>query len=63
MATIVDKKKIMGLQLLNNSVLNKGTAFTNEEREELDLEGFLPIGIDSEEQQVQRPGVQGPWAN
>ena len=54
MATIIDKKKIMGLKLLNNSVLNKGTAFTNEEREELDLEGFLPIGIDSEEQQVQR---------
>ena len=54
MATIIDKKKIMGLQLLNHSILNKGTAFSNEEREELELEGFLPIGIDSEEQQVQR---------
>lgn len=29
-----------GIELLNNPFLNKGTAFTNEERKQLGLEGY-----------------------
>jgi malate dehydrogenase (oxaloacetate-decarboxylating)(NADP+) len=46
--------KQSGLTLLNNSLLNKGTAFTQAEREAYGLEGFLPINIESEESQVTR---------
>lgn len=43
-----------GLPLLHNSILNKGTAFTKEEREAFNLAGYLPIGIDNQESQLQR---------
>lgn len=43
-----------GLNLLNNSLLNKGTAFNAEEREKYKLEGYLPVGIDTIETQVER---------
>lgn len=38
--------KQRGLDVLNNSILNKGTAFSKEERQSLGLEGYLPVGID-----------------
>ncbi len=34
-----------GIELLNNPFLNKGTAFTNEERKQLGLEGLLPANV------------------
>ena len=34
--------------------MNKGTAFTEEERAQYGLEGFLPVGIDNEEAQILR---------
>jgi malate dehydrogenase (oxaloacetate-decarboxylating)(NADP+) len=43
-----------GHQLINDPALNKGTAFSAEERIALGLEGLLPPGINSMEQQVQR---------
>jgi hypothetical protein len=33
-----------GMDLLHNPALNKGTAFTEEEREALNLRGLLPGG-------------------
>ncbi|CDR28472.1 malolactic enzyme [Staphylococcus schweitzeri] len=43
-----------GIELLNNPFLNKGTAFTNEERKQLGLEGLLPANVRTiEEQTVQ----------
>jgi malate dehydrogenase (oxaloacetate-decarboxylating)(NADP+) len=43
-----------GLELLNDPVLNKGTAFTLEERRRLGLEGLLPPSTDSLDRQVER---------
>ncbi len=43
-----------GHQLINDPALNKGTAFSAEERIALGLEGLLPPGINSMEQQVER---------
>lgn len=43
-----------GLEMLQDSFLNKGTAFTEEERAQYGLEGFLPVGIDNEEIQILR---------
>src|ERR1700757_4463948 len=43
-----------GLALLNDPVLNKGTAFTPEERKRLGLEGLLPASTDSLDRQVER---------
>ena len=45
---------IKGAELLSNSRLNKGTAFSYEERDELGLEGYLPLGMESEDAQVER---------
>ena len=45
---------IRGLQLLHDPLLNKSTAFTETEREELDLIGLLPAGVDTEDNQVRR---------
>lgn len=50
----IAKMKEHGYELLKNSLLNKGTAFTEQERKEYGLEGYLPIGIDNEEVQLQR---------
>jgi hypothetical protein len=33
------------MELLNNQMLNKGTAFTNEERARLGLHGLLPSQV------------------
>jgi malate dehydrogenase (oxaloacetate-decarboxylating)(NADP+) len=43
-----------GLALLRDPLLNKGTAFTEEEREALGLRGFLPAAVLSIEAQVER---------
>ena len=43
-----------GMQLLQDPVLNKGTAFTDAERDALDIRGLLPPHVSSQEQQVAR---------
>ena len=43
-----------GLEILNNPWLNKGTAFTPEERNSLGLRGLLPPFVADMEEQVQR---------
>lgn len=43
-----------GLDILKNPRLNKGTAFTKEEREELGLVGLLPPYVSTMDQQVRR---------
>ena len=43
-----------GRDILNNPRLNKGTAFTDQEREALGLQGLLPDGVASPEAQVLR---------
>ena len=40
--------------ILNNPLLNKGTAFTDEERSELGLHGLLPFHCSSMDEQVSR---------
>jgi malate dehydrogenase (oxaloacetate-decarboxylating)(NADP+) len=45
---------LRGAALLNDSVLNKGTAFSPEERERLGLEGLLPPSTDTLDRQVER---------
>ncbi|HEX4409758.1 MAG TPA: NAD-dependent malic enzyme, partial [Xanthobacteraceae bacterium] len=43
-----------GLALLRDPLLNRGTAFTEAERDELGLRGFLPAHVLSMEEQVAR---------
>lgn len=43
-----------GIQLINDSMLNKNTAFTEEERIALGLRGLLPPRVNTMEQQVMR---------
>ena len=43
-----------GLAVLNDPVLNKGTAFTQDERRRLGLEGLLPPSTDTLDRQVER---------
>jgi malate dehydrogenase (oxaloacetate-decarboxylating)(NADP+) len=43
-----------GVPLLNDPTLNKGTAFTEEERDTLKLRGLLPPRILTQEQQVEK---------
>ncbi|CAM3770531.1 NAD-dependent malic enzyme [Parendozoicomonas haliclonae] len=45
---------LTGRMLLENSLLNKGTAFTMEERSELDLHGLLPPNVETLEEQCRR---------
>ena len=45
---------LSGYELLNNPVLNKGTSFTEEEREEFDLHGLLPPHVAELDYQVMR---------
>jgi malate dehydrogenase (oxaloacetate-decarboxylating) len=53
-ATAVVETALSGYELLNNPVLNKGTAFTDEEREEFDLHGLLPPHVAELDYQVMR---------
>src|SRR2546422_9836912 len=50
--------KARGLAVLNSPLLNKGTAFTAEEREALGLRGLLPPDISTLETQVKRAYIQ-----
>lgn len=43
-----------GIALLNDPVLNKGTAFSSEERRQHGLEGFLPPSVENIDRQVER---------
>jgi malate dehydrogenase (oxaloacetate-decarboxylating) len=52
------KTKARGLDVLNSPQLNKGTAFTAEERMELDLDGLLPPDIGTLASQVKRAYIQ-----
>lgn len=45
---------LRGNAILESSLLNKGTAFTLEERAELGLEGLLPFHVSTLKQQVER---------
>src|SRR5512139_1290037 len=44
----------LGADLIHDPFLNKGTAFTDEERDALGLRGLLPPGVQSMETQVKR---------
>ncbi len=46
--------KIFGFTLLNHPRLNKGTAFTEEERDAFDLHGLLPPHVGTLEEQIAR---------
>lgn len=50
--------KARGLAVLNSPLLNKGTAFTAEERKTLGLTGLLPPDISTLEAQVKRAYIQ-----
>src|SRR5262245_15557819 len=45
---------LSGYELLNDPLLNKGTAFTEAERDEFDLHGLLPPHVSQLDYQVQR---------
>jgi malate dehydrogenase (oxaloacetate-decarboxylating) len=51
---IIRTVHLRGMELLNNPALNKGTAFTEDERESFGLNGLLPPVIESLEDQVGR---------
>jgi malate dehydrogenase (oxaloacetate-decarboxylating) len=46
--------KARGIDLLRNAILNKGTAFSQEEREQLEIDGLLPPHISTMEEQLKR---------
>ena len=48
------REVLRGMDLLNNQGLNKGTAFTEEERSHFGLDGLLPPQIETLDQQVVR---------
>ena len=45
---------LKGIELLDDPVLNKGTAFTESERKEYGLEGLLPHAVETLERQLER---------
>jgi malate dehydrogenase (oxaloacetate-decarboxylating) len=45
---------LSGYELLNDPLLNKGTAFTDAERDEFDLHGLLPPHVAELDYQVMR---------
>jgi malate dehydrogenase (oxaloacetate-decarboxylating)(NADP+) len=47
-----------GIGLLRDASANKGSGFSQEEREQFGLEGFLPISIESEDTQIKRIKMQ-----
>jgi malate dehydrogenase (oxaloacetate-decarboxylating) len=49
---------LTGNDLLNNPKLNKGCAFTRAERKQLNLEGLLPLQVETLEQQIARMYIQ-----
>jgi malate dehydrogenase (oxaloacetate-decarboxylating)(NADP+) len=53
-AKIESPNILHGVALLNDPVLNKGTAFSPEERSRYRLEGFLPPAVEDLDRQVER---------
>lgn len=51
---LTDPEGLRGVELLNNRVYNKSTAFTKEEREALGLRGLLPARVSTLETQLAR---------
>ena len=52
--SFITKKPYTGIDLLRNPASNKGTAFTEEERDQLGIRGLLPPRVNTQEQQVLR---------
>jgi len=52
--TTSPRKSPTGIELLHNPVLNKGTAFTEAERDALGLRGLLPPMVNTQEVQLER---------
>ncbi len=50
----VIRTKMYGFTLLNHPRFNKGTAFTEEERDVFDLHGLLPPHVGTLEEQIRR---------
>lgn len=50
----MERRRLAGLELLNRSELNKGTAFTLEERTAFGLHGLLPPQVETLDEQVVR---------
>ncbi len=57
-AGTVARVRIRGSSVLSSPLLNRGTAFTAEERQALGLTGLLPHGVSTMEQQLRRTYAQ-----
>jgi malate dehydrogenase (oxaloacetate-decarboxylating) len=57
-AGTVARVRIRGSSILSSPLLNRGTAFTAEERQALSLTGLLPHGVSTMEQQLRRTYAQ-----
>jgi malate dehydrogenase (oxaloacetate-decarboxylating)(NADP+) len=55
-ATLEPETRRLGVAVLHDPALNKGTAFTDDERDRLNLRGLLPPRVLSLEQQLQKIG-------
>jgi hypothetical protein len=53
-ATQLTKRNFRGIELLDNWKQNKGTALTDEKREQLDLVGLLPDSVEDIDTQLKR---------
>src|ERR1700757_4994032 len=53
-AEVVPPRIPRGMDLLDTPLLNKGTAFTDEERTQFGLDGLLPPHVETLEEQVVR---------
>ena len=51
---VTTEPHLVGIKLLHDPVLNKGTAFSREERRRLKLTGLLPPAVLTQEQQVEK---------
>src|SRR5258708_33953349 len=51
---LITKIPLRGIEVLNSPNINKGTAFTDEEREELGLVGLLPDSVEDIDRQLER---------
>jgi len=49
-----NSKQASGIEILRNPYLNKGTAFTQKERDSLKLNGYLPPKVETIDQQAKR---------
>jgi malate dehydrogenase (oxaloacetate-decarboxylating)(NADP+) len=54
MTTLPVTNMPVGIHLLQDPLLNKGTAFSEEERDRLQLRGLLPPHVSTQEQQLER---------